>query len=187
MVSAARLFARQGARGTSIDEILNESGTGKSQFYHYFSDKDELIRCVHAMQIERMLALHSVIFEQLDSWEGFELLQDTVLHLLESQRFQNGCPIGSLASELAASDELVRIDTEQYFDRKKAAIVRGLTSMKLRGELRADTDVQGLADFVVTVLQGAKLMCKVRRSADSASASFRHMMAYLRSHRTALA
>ncbi|MCB1217102.1 TetR/AcrR family transcriptional regulator [bacterium] len=184
MVCAARLFARQGARGTSIDEILTESGTGKSQFYHYFRDKDELIRSVHAMQIERMLALHSVIFEQLDSWEGFELLNDTVLHLLESQRFQDGCPIGSLASELATSDELVRMDTEQYFDRKKAAIVRGLTAMKLRGELRPDTDVQGLADFVVVVLQGAKLLSKVRRSADCAQASLRHMLLYLQSHRS---
>lgn len=182
MISAARLFARQGARGTSIDEILGEAQAGKSQFYHYFSDKDELIRDVHNMQIERMLALHSVIYEQLDSWEGYRLLCDTVLHLLESQRFQNGCPIGSLANELAAADELVRMDTEQYFDRKKAAVVRGLTAMKLRGELRADTDVQGLADFVVICLQGAKLVSKVRRGADAASVALEHMLKHLQSH-----
>jgi AcrR family transcriptional regulator len=182
MVSAARLFAQQGARGTSIEDILQASGTGKSQFYHYFSDKEALIRSVHAMQIERMLALHSVIFEQLDSFAGFELLCDTALHMLESQRFHNGCPIGSLASELSAADELVRMDTEQYFDRKKAAVARGLTSMKLRGELRGDTDVQGLADFVVVCLQGTKLVSKVRRCSDTAAAALKHMLAHLRSH-----
>lgn len=182
MVSAARLFARQGARGSSIDEILTEAKAGKSQFYHYFSDKDELIRSVHNLQIERMLAFNSVIFEQLDNWDGYEMLVDTVLHMLEGQRCRNGCPIGSLASELAAEDELVRMDTELYFDRKKAAIVRGLTAMKLRGDLRSDTDIQGLADFVVVCLQGAKLLSKVRRSTDDASAALRHMLVHLRSH-----
>ena len=183
MVAAARLFARHGARGSSVEDILLEAQAGKSQFYHYFKDKDELIRSVHSMQIERILALHSVIYEQLDSWEGFELLKDTVLHMLESQRFANGCPISSLASELAAEDELLRMDTQQYFERKKAAVVRGLTAMKLRGELRRDTDVQGLADFVVVCLQGAKLVSKVCHSADYAEAALGHMLSHLRSHR----
>ncbi len=41
--SAFDLFHNQGVNATSIDEILESSGTGKSQFYYYFESKDALV------------------------------------------------------------------------------------------------------------------------------------------------
>lgn len=32
----------QGVEATSVDDVIEASGTGKSQVYHYFSDKTEL-------------------------------------------------------------------------------------------------------------------------------------------------
>ena len=41
--AALELFHRQGVKGTSVDEILEKSGTGKSQFTHYFRTKEGLV------------------------------------------------------------------------------------------------------------------------------------------------
>ena len=41
---AAELFHKQGVRATSPDEIIEASGTGKGQFYHYFKSKEGLIQ-----------------------------------------------------------------------------------------------------------------------------------------------
>ena len=60
---------RHGVASNSLDAVLEASGTGKSQLYHYFSDKSDLVAAV----IERQLEL--VLDEQpglapVDTWQG---------------------------------------------------------------------------------------------------------------------
>ena len=44
IVSAAwRLFYEQGYDNTTVDDIVEESGTSKGSFYHYFDGKDALL------------------------------------------------------------------------------------------------------------------------------------------------
>jgi len=41
---AAELMYERGVGATSVEDVLAASGTGKSQFYHYFSSREELLR-----------------------------------------------------------------------------------------------------------------------------------------------
>ena len=41
--AAWKLFYEQGYDDTTIEEIIDESGTSKGSFYHYFGGKDELL------------------------------------------------------------------------------------------------------------------------------------------------
>ena len=41
----------------NLDEILAATGTSKSQLYHYFADRSDLIHAVVARQGERVLDL----------------------------------------------------------------------------------------------------------------------------------
>lgn len=44
IVSAAwQLFYEKGYNGTTVDDIIELSGTSKGSFYYYFSTKDELL------------------------------------------------------------------------------------------------------------------------------------------------
>lgn len=44
IISAAwKLFYDQGYENTTVDEIVEESGTSKGSFYHYFEGKDSLL------------------------------------------------------------------------------------------------------------------------------------------------
>ena len=44
IVSAAwKLFYQQGYDDTTIEEIVEESGTSRGSFYHYFDGKDALL------------------------------------------------------------------------------------------------------------------------------------------------
>jgi AcrR family transcriptional regulator len=45
---AADLFAERGVAGTSLDEVLAAAGAGKSQLYHYFHGRDELVEAAVA-------------------------------------------------------------------------------------------------------------------------------------------
>ena len=41
--SAWQLFYEKGYNGTTVDDIIEMSGTSKGSFYYYFSTKDELL------------------------------------------------------------------------------------------------------------------------------------------------
>jgi AcrR family transcriptional regulator len=42
LAAAVVVFARRGYHGTTVDDIVAESGTSKGAFYHYFASKQEI-------------------------------------------------------------------------------------------------------------------------------------------------
>ena len=71
LTTAADLFHRRGVNATSVDDVLAASGTGKSQFYHYFESKDELLHDVATFNLQRLLA-EAAFIEELDTWKGIK-------------------------------------------------------------------------------------------------------------------
>ena len=53
---AAELFAEQGIAATSLDEVLAAAGAGKSQLYHYFRGRDELVEAAVGLRCAQVLA-----------------------------------------------------------------------------------------------------------------------------------
>lgn len=43
-------------RGASLDDVIAAAGVSKGQLYHYFADKDDLVRAVIAHQTARGFA-----------------------------------------------------------------------------------------------------------------------------------
>lgn len=44
--AAATMMRQSGVASTSLDDVLAAAGCGKSQLYHYFDDRADLIRAV---------------------------------------------------------------------------------------------------------------------------------------------
>ena len=61
--AAADLVWAQGAGETSLDDVMQKSGASKSQLYHYFADKDALLREAAALQTKRVLATHGQLLD----------------------------------------------------------------------------------------------------------------------------
>ena len=63
IVSAAwKLFYEQGYEDTTIEEIIEESGTSKGSFYHYFEGKDALLGSLAYMMDEKYEELEPEFF-----------------------------------------------------------------------------------------------------------------------------
>ena len=99
-----RLIFTGGVSATSLDAVLAASGTSKSQLYHYFSDKDDLVLAVIAHQTEAVMAAQGARLDDVDSIAGLRRWRDVVVELQRRRGCVGGCPIGSLASELAESE-----------------------------------------------------------------------------------
>ena len=44
VAAAWQLFYEKGYNGTTVDDIIDLSGTSKGSFYYYFNTKDELLK-----------------------------------------------------------------------------------------------------------------------------------------------
>ena len=80
--------------------------------------------------------------------------------------FRGGCPLGSLASELADTDDVARDDVVGGYRRWQGAIRDGLGAMRARGALVDSADVDQLALALLTALQGGLLMAKTMRDGE---------------------
>jgi AcrR family transcriptional regulator len=163
--TAARLVYEQGARGTSLDDVMERTGVSKSQLYHYFENKDALLRAVIQWQTKRIIGAQAGRVRELDSFGALKRWGDMVVASVIDSGGRGGCPLGSLASELADYSEKARILLGESFNLWEAEIVRGLNAMKARGELDAAADPQELATAAMTALQGGKLLAQTQRSA----------------------
>src|SRR5436305_12119015 len=97
---AAELFATQGIAATSVDEVLAAAGAGKGQFYHYFRGRDELAAAVVGHRCAQVVAGLSGALGGVSSLAGLEQALAGFVTGFE-QLGMAGCPIGTLATEVA--------------------------------------------------------------------------------------
>jgi AcrR family transcriptional regulator len=160
--AAADLVRASGVAGTSLDEVLAASGTSKSQLYHYFADKDDLILAVIDFQTRRVLSAQEPLFHQLHSLAGLRRWADAVVRITREHACAGGCPIGSLASELGESPR-PRALLAESFRRWEFPLVVGLTAMRDQGELNATASPENLATAVIAALEGGLLLSQITR------------------------
>ena len=100
--AAARLIHQQSVAGTTLDDVKATAGVSGSQLYHYFPDKDDLVQAV----IDRQAATIAGSQRQADlgSPDGLRAWRDTVIAQARRTGGTGGCPLGSLAGQLAETD-----------------------------------------------------------------------------------
>ena len=178
--AAADLMFTQGVRATVLDEVLAAARVGKGQFYHYFADKEALVRAVIARQGERIIDEQLLVLEHLDSWVAIADWFALMVQLEIERGCVGGCPLGSLASELADQNETARIDLVAIFDRWEGYLASGLERMRAYGELQDTADPAVLAAAAMASIQGGLLLAQTRRNARALQHALDGAFAYLR-------
>ncbi|MGH9009227.1 MAG: TetR/AcrR family transcriptional regulator, partial [Acidimicrobiia bacterium] len=181
VAAAAILFHERGVHATSVDDVLAASGAGKSQFYHYFPSKAALVRAVLAYQLERLEAVQAPLFERLDSWGGIADWLDFVVGWHRSRDLLGGCPIGSLAAEMADSDEGLRRALAEAFARWESFLARGMQTMRDKGQLRSEVDPAVLAETTMAMVQGGILLATTKKDIRTLEATLVAVLAHLHS------
>lgn len=160
---ASTLMFERGVAGTSTEDVRIAADVSSSQLYHYFANKRELVRAVVGYQTQAVLDAQQPLLSRLDSFAALEAWRDLIVELQRARHCVGGCPIGSLASEIADTDPEARKELVAGFARWEGAIRDGLSAMRERGELRPDADPVRLALAVLAALQGGLLLAQTRR------------------------
>jgi TetR/AcrR family transcriptional repressor of nem operon len=167
--AAAELMWVNGVSATTLDAVRAGSETSKGQFYRYFHTKEELVQAVIELQATRVLTRESERLAQLDSLRGLERWRDAIVQGNTLRNGAFGCVLGSLANELADTDEDARRALAGHLQAWQALLAAGFERMRDKGVLRPDADPQALAVGMMAALQGGYLLAQTVR--DSAPMS----------------
>lgn len=84
IVAAWKLFYEQGYDDTTIEEIIDESGTSKGSFYHYFTGKDALLSSLSYMFDEKYEELSEKLDEGMSAFDTLIFLNKELFAMVEN-------------------------------------------------------------------------------------------------------
>jgi AcrR family transcriptional regulator len=156
----AQLVQSNGISDTTLDQVMEASGASKSQLYHYFEDKEELLREASALQATRVLGTQDRILEGFDSLLGIRKWTEALLLLSRGQ----GCPLGALVYQLPRTAKGANKEVAQGMESWRRLMENGLANMKARGELADGAEPAEIALAVLAAVQGGLLLSKSSKS-----------------------
>lgn len=79
------LFYEQGYENTTVEEIIEKSGTSKGSFYHYFEGKDALLGSLSYIFDEEYLRLQDKLPETMSSFDKLLYLNSQLFSMIEDR------------------------------------------------------------------------------------------------------
>jgi len=183
--AANQLMFERGVALTTLADVRTASATSKSQLYQHFADKNALVREVIEFRAEALLAQQRRRLEKVDSLRGLELWRDEMVERNALRDGAYGCPLGSIANEIADHDEDTRRIIANHFDEWLQIIVDTIDRLKARGVLRGDADPRALAGGLLAALQGGYLLAKTSRDVSLMRVAVDMAIAQIRAFSTA--
>lgn len=157
---AMRVFWARGYEGTSLDDLLRETGLARQSLYNSFGDK-------HALFLAALRRYEEQSDERMSAWFAGdgpvrEALRSFMLGIVErsGEQRRRGCLMVNSTVELSPHDpETARLVAVQH--RVMERILReAFERAQGRGEIPREKDPRALARFVVTVLDGLNVSTK---------------------------
>ncbi|MCP9619529.1 TetR/AcrR family transcriptional regulator [Nocardia otitidiscaviarum] len=158
---AAELIGERGVDATSLDVVRAATGASKSQLYHYFADRDDLIAAAVGYRCGRVIEELTRLLGRVASLE--ELEQALAGFVAVYEQTMAGCPIGTLAGEVGDRNEAARQQVASAFDAWERLFADAIARMVERGELRSGADSAALATGLLASLEGGLLLGHARR------------------------
>ncbi len=160
VATAADMMYVRGVGMTTLDDVVAASGVSKSQLYHYFADKDMLVRAVIELTGERVIQRETDALSHVSTIAGLKRWRDALIQNNALRHGAYGCALGSLASDVADHDDVARQALAQLFGEWQDLLAKVLQRFKDKGTLPADASVEQLATGLMGALQGGYLLAR---------------------------
>jgi len=128
------LFYDQGYDNTTVDEIIEKSGTSKGSFYHYFSSKDSLLSTLSYMFDEKYRELEPNLTDEQTCLEKLMYLNKELFRMIEN-KIDINLLAGLLSTQVVTRGERNLLDSNRYYYK---LIRRIVDNGKDNGQIKAD-------------------------------------------------
>jgi AcrR family transcriptional regulator len=161
--TAAELMRVQGVGSTTLDDVVRASKVSKSQLYRHFDDKPALVRAVIELVGEQTIGRERETLQQVMTFDDLRRWRQALVERNALQDGRYGCPLGSLANEVADQDPLARRTLDALFTAWRELFDDLIRRFQREGILPQDVDVVPLATGFVAAVQGGYLLAQTSR------------------------
>ena len=166
--ASAELFGRQGYTGTGVKQIVAAAQAPFGSVYHHFPGGKEQIgvETIRASGALYALLIEAIIDPAPDVLSGIrDFFAGAAEHLRESN-YADACPIATVALEVASTSEPLRAASDEVFESWLEAIGARFLAAGIAGEPARVLSLQ-----VLSLLEGAFILCRASRSTESLAAA----------------
>jgi len=123
IAAAWELFYEQGYEDTTVEEIIDRSGTSKGSFYHYFDGKDALLSSLSYLFDEEYARLQQELDPDMDAWDKLLHLNRALFAMIDS-RISMELLARLLSSQLITKGNKHLLDHDRLYFKYLRQIVR---------------------------------------------------------------
>ncbi|UOZ11820.1 TetR/AcrR family transcriptional regulator [Amycolatopsis sp. WQ 127309] len=164
MAAGAELFRRNGYSGTGLKQIVSEANAPFGSLYHFFPGGKEQLgaEVVRSSGLAYIQLFDLFIDPAPDLISGIEAFFAAGIATLEATDYVEGCPIATVALEVASTNEPLREATADVF----TAWIDAGTEKFARFGLGREA-ARTLTISVVNSLEGAFVLCRALRDTEA--------------------
>lgn len=157
------VFWRHGYHATSIDDLVRSIGVNRASIYATFGDKHALfVAALTHYGATNLITLKHVLHDPERAVTGICNVIDVFAKISSSESGVMGCLLGSATLELLPDDAEVADVVSRCYSARRTEFERALKRAQREGDLAATLDVPATAAYLVTFLQGLRMMGKTR-------------------------
>ena len=143
--AAWELFYEQGYEDTTIEEIIERSGTSKGSFYHYFEGKDALLGSLSFLFDEKYAELKETLDPQMHAFDKLMYLNRELFRMIED-RVSMDLLARLISTQLVTHGEKHLLDhNRMYYRLLRTIIAEGQAKGELKDEFSVNEVVKTYA------------------------------------------
>ncbi|HKF35284.1 MAG TPA: TetR/AcrR family transcriptional regulator [Ktedonobacteraceae bacterium] len=162
LARAAQLFSRQGYFGSSLSDIMFETGLEKGGIYNHFSSKEQLALEAFDYSVELVRQRTKLALTgKLNAIDRLNAIVTVFQELVDDPLLVGGCPILTTAIEADDAQPALRERARGGMDDWRTTIHRIVNKGIERREIRPGVDADALATLLISTLEGAIMLSKL--------------------------
>lgn len=174
---AEHLIQVRGFNGVSYADIAAELGITKAALHYHFASKADLGEAlIHRYTTRFEAALAAIDERTADAPSKISAYAEIYLDVLQQQRM---CLCGMLAAEYQTLPAAMREAVVQFFDINETWLERVLDDGQRAGSLRPRGSTRNAARVVISTLEGAMLVARLRDDPSRLEAATDQLLAEL--------
>lgn len=177
LARVAPLFNQQGYFGSSLSDIMQQTGLEKGGIYNHFKSKEQL--ALEAFDYSYSILdqrIRGVLAGKKHAIERLFAILTYFQDLIDDPPIPGGCPILNTAIESDDAEPALRDRARSAMDELRSTARRIISKGIERGEVRPGVDAETWASMLIAALEGAVMLSRLYQDSTHMS----RVCAYLR-------
>ncbi len=165
---AMETFWHKGYEATSVQDLVEQMGINRGSLYGTFSDKRALF--LAAIQYYDQTIITAVVSVLHAPGSPRKAIVDYICSVAEraaADQNRQGCFLTNSAVEVAPHDQEAEQKLLASLQRIEAAFYDALVDARAQGEIKSRRDLNDLARFLASSMQGMRVMARVNPDRDA--------------------